>query len=253
VPVLAAAAALAVLVVRGWLRLRRRAPAHATTGRLLLAAAAIAIGTLALCSPIDAVGEKYLLSAHMLQHVLIADLAPALLLVALRGPLLLFVCPRPLLGRLPQVAPAAALAFWALAIGAWHVPRLYGYALEHPVAHDLEHMLFVAAGTLVWWQLLRGRLARPWGVLGFALVLFVLGMLLADWLVFSDRPLYPAYAAQDERLLGMSPLADQQAAALVMLAEQALTLGTLAAVLLRAHFRASPRELAHAGRHPFAT
>lgn len=251
-PVFAAAVALSLLVLRGWLRLRRRAPAHAGRDRLALAGAAVAIGTLALVSPLDAVGEEYLLSGHMLQHVLIGDLAPALLLVALRGPLLLFVCPRPLLGRLPSIGPLPALGLWVSVTGAWHVPALYDYALEHRLAHDLEHALFVGAGTLVWWQLLRGPLSRPWGVAGYALALFALGMLLANALVLSYRPLYPAYAAQDERLLGLSPLADQQAAALVMLAEQALTLGTLALIVLRRHFRSEPR-VAPAGRHPFAT
>ena len=130
---------------------------------------------------------------------------------------------------------------------------LYDYALAHPLAHQLEHGLFVTIGLGVWWQLLRGPLRRPWGVLGYALALFSLGMLLANALVLAYRPLYPAYAAQDERLLGLSPLGDQQAAALVMLAEQALTLGTLALVLLRAHFRSLPRRSAAAvERHPFA-
>lgn len=252
---LLAAAVLLVLVLRGWLRLRRRAPAHAGRGRLAVALAAIAVGTFALVSPLEAVGDEYLLSAHMLQHVLIGDLAPALLLVALRGPLLLFVVPRALLRRLGVLArlgPAGALALWAVTIGGWHVPALYDAALAHPLVHDLEHALFVAAGAAVWWQLLRGPLSRPWGVLGYALTLFALGMLLANALVLSYRPLYPAYATQDERLFGLSPFADQQAAALVMLAEQALTLGTLAFVLLRAHFRTQPR-LAASGRHPFAT
>ena len=52
--------------------------------------------------------------------------------------------------------------------------------------------------------------------------------MLADVLIFAMRPLYGSYAAQDERLLGLSPLEDQRLAGLVMMGEQLLTLGAFA-------------------------
>lgn len=232
------------LVVRGTVRLRRRGAArHAGGDRIALAAVAVGLVLLATSAPLDEAADERL-SVHMLQHVLLGDLAPALLLVALRGPLLVFVVPRPLLRRLRPPGPIPTLALWAAVLGAWHVPALYDYALSHELVHEVEHGLFAAVGFGVWWQLLRGPLRRPWGALGYALALFALGMLLANALVLSYRPLYPAYGS----------LGDQQAAALVMLAEQALTLGTLALVLLRAHFRALPRRppAAAVERHPFA-
>jgi cytochrome c oxidase assembly factor CtaG len=64
-------------------------------------------------------------------------------------------------------------------------------------------------------------------------------------LIFSFDPLYPAYAAQDERLLGLSPLADQRLAGIVMMVEQIVTLGTCAALLLLA----ADREL-RSGEEP---
>ena len=94
-------AALALLLfAQAFLRLRRRGPDLAPWSRALLFAAGLALLVLPLVSPLDHLGDEDLLSAHMLQHVLIGDAAPALLLVAVRGPLLFFL--------LPPVAAAAA-------------------------------------------------------------------------------------------------------------------------------------------------
>ena len=84
------------------LRLRGRTD-HAGWSRVFLFLVALALGTLALVSPLDDAGDSDLLSAHMLQHVLIGDAAPALALVALRGPLLLFLFPSPVLRLLARV------------------------------------------------------------------------------------------------------------------------------------------------------
>ena len=78
-----------VLFVQAFVRLRRRRPDHAPWNRALLFAAGLALLVLPLVSPLDHLGDEELLSAHMLQHVLIGDAAPALLLVAVRGPLAL--------------------------------------------------------------------------------------------------------------------------------------------------------------------
>src|SRR5262249_25385892 len=123
VPLALAALSLA-LFAQAFVRLRRRGRTdHAPWSRAALFVAAVAIGTLALVSPLDATGEQYLISAHMLQHVLIADAAVALALVAVRGPLVLFLLPpavlRPL-GRSRAVRgglgwllrPSVALAVW---------------------------------------------------------------------------------------------------------------------------------------------
>src|SRR5712692_6584618 len=95
-PLVLIGAGLALLLfAKVFVRLRRRGRAdHAGWSRLALFLLAVTLGTLALVSPLDAVGDSYLLSGHMLQHVLIGDVAPALALVALRGPLLFFFLPR---------------------------------------------------------------------------------------------------------------------------------------------------------------
>jgi cytochrome c oxidase assembly factor CtaG len=257
--VLAAAAAALALFAQAFVRLRRRSRSdHASWARAVLFVAGVAIGTLALVSPLDAVGDSYLLSAHMLQHVLVGDAAPALALVALRGPLLLFLLPPPLLGPLARCAPLrralrfllrprVSLAAWAVVIATWHVPAAYDYTLTHRTVHDLEHTSFLLVGLLVWTQLVdpaRRGVPTLGGRLACAAALFWLGQALSDVLIFSFRPLYPSYAAQAERLLSLSPLRDQQLAGLVMTVEQLLTLGSCAAILLVPWLRARRREAA---------
>jgi cytochrome c oxidase assembly factor CtaG len=250
--ILVGAVVLLVLFLQAWMRLRRRGRAdHAGWDRLALFLAALALGSLALVSPLDAVGEDYLISAHMLQHVLIGDAAPALALVALRGPLLFFLLPPVVLGPVARlrwlrrglaalVRPKPALAIWIVVFALWHVPRVYDFVLTRPLVHDLEHLLFVVAGILVWTQLVDPARRRELSVARRLLVaacLFAAGTVLSYVLIFTLHPLYPAYAAQDTRLWGISPRLDQQLAGLVMMVEQTLTLGTCAFLLLRGRLR----------------
>lgn len=220
---------------RGFRRLRRRGRRdHAGWGRALLFAAGLAAATLPLVSPLDGLAERRL-SVHMLQHVLIGDAAPALLVLSLRGPLLAFVLPVPLgrvSARFERLPVWASLAAWAAVIGGWHVPAAYDGALGTPVLHELEHASFVTVGLLVWTQLLdpaRRRRLSPVQRLAFAGCLFALGQLLSD-VLFLSRPLYRAYA---------TGAGDQQLAGLVMMAEQTVALGTLAVFLVRELLRAT--------------
>jgi putative membrane protein len=250
--VLAGAALALALFLQAWIRLRRRGRTdHAGYGRLALFVIAVALGTLALVSPLDPIGEEYLLSAHMLEHVLIGDAAVAMAIVALRGPLIFFLLPRFVLGPLARLGPLrrflgfllgpwVSFLVWAVVFAAWHYPSAYDYVLDHQVVHDLQHITFVIAGVLVWTQLVdparRGALRRS-GRIAMAVALFVAGQILADVLIFSFDPLYPAYTAQDERLLDLSPLGDQQLAGIVMMVEQTITLGACVAWLLLASHR----------------
>jgi putative membrane protein len=264
-PAIVAAAAVALaLFAQAFIRLRRRGRGdHAGYGRAVLFTLGVALITLALVSPLDAVGEEYLLSAHMLEHVLIGDLGIALIVVALRGPLLFFFLPAAVLGPLARarpirglfaflVRPSVSLAIWMVTIAAWHVPAAYEATLDSRAVHDLEHAMFVLAGFLVWYQLIdparRGVLRRS-ARLGFAVALFAAAQILSMVLIFSLDPLYATYAAQDERLLGLSPLTDQRLAGVVMMAEQALTLGTFAAVMLFGELGRA-RESARLGVQP---
>lgn len=247
VPIGAAVLAL-LLFAQGFMRLRRRDRRdHAGGARVPLFLLGLAVLTLPLVSPLDAIGDEYLLSAHMLQHVLIGDLAPALLVLAVRGPLTFFMLPAPLLRGLARCRPLRAtlrfllqpwvsFAIWALVIAAWHVPACFDYALAHQWAHYLEHGSFVLAGVLVWSQLIdparRRALADRKDRAVYAVALFAAGHTLVHPILFGETAFYLTYVAQDERLLGLSPLRDQHLAAVVMTVEQVLTLGTCALVLL---------------------
>jgi putative membrane protein len=249
--VLIGAALALVLFVQAFVRLRRRRPEHAPWTRALLFAAGLALLVVPLVSPLDHVGDEELLSAHMLQHVLIGDAAPALLVTAVRGPLLFFLLPpallRPLASFRPLRAflsvllrPLVSLGLWAVAMVSWHVPSAYDYAAAHPLVHDLEHLSFVVAGTLAWTQLVdparHGRLRRPQRVF-FALAMLALAQPLVDVLLFSSSAAYPRYAAQPDRLFGLSPLTDQRLAGVVMMVEQLLALGICVALLLRPYLK----------------
>ncbi|HEY1369558.1 MAG TPA: cytochrome c oxidase assembly protein [Gaiellaceae bacterium] len=246
VPIAGAVVALA-LFGRGFVRLRRRGRRdRAPWSRAALFTLGVAVLTLALVSPLDAIGEEYLLWVHMTQHVLIGDVAPALLMVAIRGPLAFFLLPPVVLSRLARVRPLRAVlhnllrpwvsfAIWVAVGAGWHVPRCYDYALSHAWAHQIEHGSFFAAGCLVWAQLVdparRRALSVPTGRVLFAAGLFVAGHALVHPILFGAKAVYTPYALQDERLLGLTPLADQKLAGVVMTLDQVLTLGTLFLVL----------------------
>ncbi len=242
-------AAIAVgFFLSGWRRLHRRRPEAAPWTRIPLFLAGVAIVLVALVSPLDAIAEEYLQSAHMLQHVLLADLGIALTLVALRGPLSLFFLPRDLLAPLARTTwlrrvlsfllrPWVAMSLWLAALVAWHVPTLYDAALENPLVHRLEHLSLVVVGLLVWSVIIdptgHGRLSLA-GRIGVAVAVFWAGQLLAYVFVFGFEPYYDVYVDAPERLFGLSPLTDQKLAGVVMMVEQALTLGVAIVVLVLA-------------------
>jgi putative membrane protein len=256
-PAVVALALVAVMLfAQAMVRLRRRGRADLTgTGRVLLFGAWLALVALPLVSPLDGVADRYLLSAHMLQHVLVADAGPALLVLAVRGPLAFFLLPAPVLRRLAAlrpllrvlVRPDIAFLLWVATILGWHFPSAYDYTLLHPWAHELEHTTFVLAGTLAWIQIVdparRGHLTRGGRAL-FAFGMFAFGTAVVDGLLFSSAPAYLVYAAQPHRVFGLSALLDQRLGAVVMFAEQALTVGTALVLLLRPALRAAPSDAA---------
>jgi cytochrome c oxidase assembly factor CtaG len=237
--------------LHGWRRLHRRRADLAPWTRIPLFVAGVAVTVLAIVSPIDAIGETYLQSVHMLQHVLIADLGIALTLVAVRGPLTVFFLPRDLLVPLARLhglrrllgfllRPGISYAVWVLVLVSWHIPTLYEAALHHRPVHDLMHLSFVVGGLLVWTQIVdpsrHGRLTVG-ERLGYTALVFWTGQIMAYVILFDTRPLFSTYAHQPVRLLGISPLTDQKLAGVVMMAEQLLTVGVAFVLLLRENQR----------------
>lgn len=247
-----AAAGLAVFAfARGLRRLRRRGRSDlAGRGRAALFGLAVALGLGALLSPLASVAESELFSAHMLQHVVVGDLVPLLLVLALRGPLLFFVVPARLGRVAANIGPVPAFAFWIVSLGVWHIPAVYEAALSSPLLHAAEHASFFTAGVLVWTQLVdpaRRAALSLWGSIGYAAALLAVGQLLANTLILTSKVVYPAYGDAD--LLGLSARSDQDAAGLMMMLEQVATLGTFVLLRLRTTFRA-PIEVREGG-HPF--
>jgi putative membrane protein len=238
----AAAAVAALLFAQGFVRLRRRGRTDlAGWDRAALFGLGLSLTIVALVGPLDRVAEDDLLSVHMLQHVLIGDAAPALLVVTVRGPLLVFLLPAAVLAPIARSArvraalatllqPRIAFGLWAANLAVWHVPYLYDLALRHDSVHYLEHACWMVAGLVVWTLLIdpgSHRRLTVGGRIAFAVAMFAAGQVLTDVLVFGSHPLYPAYPGR----------LDQKLAGVAMMAEQLVTLCTLAFFLLRPRLR----------------
>jgi len=200
--------------------------------------AGIALVVLAFASPLDAVGEERLFSMHMLQHLLLGDLAPLLVVLGLDGPVL-----RPLLAVRPirslrlVAHPLAALPLWAANLALWHLPALYDAALAHAPLHALQHALFFGCGVLVWAALLEPLPGPRWfgagAKVGFLAVMWFVSLGLSQVLLWSHGAFYRPYV-EAPRTWGVSPLADQRLGGGLMLLEGSLImLGVLVWLLLR--------------------
>ena len=225
-------------------RVYRRAAARSSTsapgaGHWVPYAAGLVVIAVALLSPLDPIGDKYLLSAHMMQHVLLSDIAPALLILGLRAPVLplglsrealLAVAPGGRSGRVLSrlTSPWLALPLWAIATWAWAIPSVFDYAAQHQVVHALEHATLFYTGLAMWWLIIdplpRARL-RPNGqrlaLLGFTRIASACVCLPLTWLSSTEYPLY----AHAPRLYGLSPLSDQQIAGASMCFIEILVFG----------------------------
>jgi putative membrane protein len=233
----------ALFFLQAVVRLRRRGRADlAGWDRIALFAGGLGVIVFALVGPLDRLADEDLLSAHMAQHVLIGDLGPALMVTAVRGPLLVFLLPAAVLAPLARsgrvrtvlgtlLRPRVAFALWATNLAIWHVPYVYDLALAHPTLHDFEHLCWMLCGMLVWTLLIDPGYHRRLTVAGriaLAVSLFAAGQVLADVLVFSFTPLYPWYHGA----YGISAVTDQQLSGIVMMVEQLATLATFVALLL---------------------
>lgn len=234
-------APLATLVAVYVLRFRSARREAGGRGAGPLQACAFAGGMLALvialCSPLDGLGENYLFSAHMLQHVLLGDIAPLLLLLSLSR-----VIMRPATRRTirieralgPFSSPLTGLVLWLALMYFWHIPALYDAALEHAGVHLLEHISFFTAGVAVWWPLIqpvpmRRQLTglQPIAYIGSAKAgLAALGLALT----WSTTVFYPYYESVP-RIWGLTPVEDQNVGGVIMMLEQSITFGLVLAAL----------------------
>jgi putative membrane protein len=263
-------ALLAAAVV--YARVYRRAAARSSNsapniGHWLPYGAGLVTIAIALMSPLDPIGDGYLLSAHMIQHVLLSDIAPALLVLGLRAPVLpLGLSRKALLAVAPAgsrfgrvlarvTSPWLAVPLWALATWVWAYPPVFDYAAQHSLVHAFEHATLFYTGLAMWWLIIdplpRARL-RPNGqrlaLLGFTRLASACVCLPLTWISTSEYPLY----AGAPRAYGLSVMSDQHLAGASMCFIEALVFGIAFAsvfisILGRDDSRVTLREYAASG------
>lgn len=223
--------AATAIYLRGWRRLLRRrgrepaaagpfAPSLFLWGQIVL--------VIALLSPLAALDGLF--TAHMVQHVLLAALAPPLLLAGRPDLFGLYGLPQPwrralfrsraaragLAALAAAARPLPAAVLHGAALWLWHAPTAFEAAERSAWLHALEHFSFFATALLFWRGIIGAR--RPAAALagaGSALATLVHSGFLAALLVFSPAVLYPD-ATAGAPLWGLTPLEDQQLAGVVM-------------------------------------
>lgn len=200
----------------------------------------MAVYVLAFGSPLDYVSDRYLFSAHMVQHM--AE-------VSVMVPLLFWGTPVWLVRRALAWAPLRRLLGWGTVpwvavIGfdwtfdVFHLPVLYDLTLTDPAFHVLEHLLFFVGAVFLWWNVL-SRLPemprlQPGKRLLYLFFAFDGMMPPAILILMWNHALYGPYAAAP-RLLGLSPVSDQRLGSLIMMAVALTTFGAAAVTAFTAY------------------
>jgi putative membrane protein len=190
-----------------------------------------------LASPVDALGERQFLFVHMVQHIVIGDLAPLLMVAGLTGPILRPVLALPVIGRLRVLGhPLIALPLWAVNLYVWHLPFLYEGALHHDLVHALQHTLFFTSGALFWAAVVEPLPGPGWFGSGAKLLYIVgarlIGMVLANVLLWSSSVFYSTY--DHAARWGIAPQSDQGiAGSVMMIVDSLVTIGAIAWLFLR--------------------
>jgi cytochrome c oxidase assembly factor CtaG len=248
----------AAIYLRGWLAIRKTRPTQFTDLRLASFLGGLAVLWLAIGSPMDGFADA-LLSAHMVEHLLLMSAVPPLVLYGLPVVPLLRGLPssilRGIVGPLLCVSPLRRFGHWLvtplvawllmnLAFLGWHIPAAYDFALEHENWHAVEHLCFLGTSILFWWCILWPWPAqthrRNWGILIYLVAADVVNTMLAAFLAFCDRPVYRYYLDYPNPF-GVDPLRDQVLGAVTM-----WVLGSLAflapAMLITLHLLSPSRQ-----------
>jgi putative membrane protein len=189
----------------------------------------------ALETPIDTISDYYLDSVHMLQHVLLGFVAPPLMLLGLSPGMVARLIRAPGLRAITEPVPAQIVA-GVVMIG-WHVPALYDATLYSGLLHVVEHVMFIAAGLVMYWPMLQVTSAYArWQLSPGARLLYMLvatlpqdGVALA--LLFSRVPFYEYYTHVPRLVRSLDPLTDQTVAGAVLMVFGKATIGIAAAAV----------------------
>ncbi|MEI8292552.1 MAG: cytochrome c oxidase assembly protein [bacterium] len=223
----------AFLYWRGWTKVRRLAPLRYPVWRLSSFLAGLLVIYAALASPLEAFAS-WMLSVHMIQHLLLTMLAPPLILQG--APFLPFLSglPRglarsglgpflkePLLKKIGRllVHPLVAGPLFMGSNVFWHIPAFYELALGSPFWHQVEHLCFLSTAFCFWWPVVQPWPSHPawprWVVIPYLLVVDVQNTALSAFFTFYGRILYPTYASAP-RISDLSAIDDQTLAGTLM-------------------------------------
>src|SRR5580698_1914739 len=223
----------AIIYTRGWFAIRRTRAALFPAWRLGSFLLGLAIIWIAIGSPLDGFADA-LLSAHMVEHLLLMSFVPPLLLLGYPQVPLLRGIPHAITVRLLSpflrmkwlrslghflTKPVVAWLAMNLIFLAWHIPAAYDFALEHEHWHEFEHLCFLGSSILFWWPLIRPwpTTARDpgWYLLPYLVTADLVNTALSAFLAFCDRPVY-SYYLQKPNPFHIDPIADQRLGAAAM-------------------------------------
>jgi putative membrane protein len=178
-------------------------------------------GLIALVSPLDELGDEYLFSAHMVQHLLLMFVTAPLWLLGTPARLVDGIIPKRLNKLVNRLAsPISAFVVFVGVLWFWHVPAVYELAQESEAVHIFEHLSFIGAALIGWWPVIgaeTSRIPKPDPPVRM-LYLFLLAVpctALAAILTYAKTPLYPFYMTVP-RMYGLSVLQDQHLGGLLM-------------------------------------
>src|SRR3977135_2720595 len=190
----------------------------------------LSLQAIALLGPPDAQADQ-LLSWHMAQHLLLADIAVPFLLAGLRTPVLVFYLPRPVLVPLAHMRtlrrvfrflrrPLVSIPVYLVILYTWHFSFAFEGALRNPLGRVLQPASFVFAGVLIWWCAIEPQRRRLRGELWKIPYIFasrMVSMFLGVGFVVARHPFYQDYYGKRTRAHEASRLSDTQLAGVPMM------------------------------------
>lgn len=201
--------------------------------RVAAFAGGMVVSLAALVSPVATIALHYLLAAHLLQNVALAEWAPALAVVGI-APVLARRIGAISAARM-LTRPPVALPLWILTYAVWHVPAAYDAALRHTALLRLEHLTYFVAGCLLWWPVFHDEPSRlaSGGKAAYVFAAFLFASPLGLLLALLPSSIYAFYESSP-RLWGLDPLTDQQIAGVIMAGSEAIVFfGVFAVYVLR--------------------
>ena len=166
--------------------------------RTALFGSGVLLMLLTLIGPLDFLGDNYLFSAHMMEHILFYLAAPPLLLLGLPQAPVQSLLSIKIAAKVEGFLRRPAIA-WLLAVGAmwlWHLPVLYNAALNNEGIHATEHLSLLVTGTIFFWPIftpLQSHRLSP--IIGAVYIFTAMSanMILGILLTYSPLGYYPTY------------------------------------------------------------